>query len=563
MPEDRLAERLAQARRLASEARLDRLEEALAGLRADAVTDGGVPADLEIELAVIRASALLNLERPTEAWDGLQAVHDRLDEASLAAQARFHSMSGGAAHWFGDADAAIEETVLALAVLADAPPSVERAMATASCGLTLAYCRLFPLAAEVLGQALEVGAQVGMPLARLHAQAQYVQLTWGMSLDHLGLDDQRDRCWEAVGRHHEAALAAPDGLPDMMRALSCAERSLLAGRLGDAATAREKLQEAAAVPVQAESPSLLRLLAHAEGAALFAEGRYDEARRVLLRLWESISGPVPARTDDVPLLLARVDEAAGRTADALHWYRVVYGRYGRTQQESWQARETAARLRVEQEALLRRSRELEADTLTDPLTGLPNRRAFDAELATLVPAVQAAASRELEADTLTDPLTGLPNRRAFDAELATLVPAVQAAGEPLSLAVLDVDRFKVINDGHGHPVGDEVLRVIGRILRERCEECGRSARYGGDEFVVCLPAPLDRARATVAAVVASVAGHGWSAVSPGLRVTIGWGIAELAPDDTPTSLFAAADRELLAAKRGRRHLTPVPAVVDL
>ena len=52
---------------------------------------------------------------------------------------------------------------------------------------------------------------------------------------------------------------------------------------------------------------------------------------------------------------------------------------------------------------------------------------------------------------------------------------------------------------------------------------------------------------------------------PGLiqRGTIGWGIAELGPSDTPTSLFAAADRELLAAKRGRRHLTPVPAVVDL
>jgi PleD family two-component response regulator len=48
-----------------------------------------------------------------------------------------------------------------------------------------------------------------------------------------------------------------------------------------------------------------------------------------------------------------------------------------------------------------------------------------------------------------------------------------------------------------------------------------------------------------------------------LRVTVGWGIAELGPDDTPTSLFAAADRELLAAKRGRRHLEPVPAVADL
>ncbi|HEV7657400.1 MAG TPA: GGDEF domain-containing protein [Mycobacteriales bacterium] len=526
MPEDRLAERLAQARRLASEARLDRLDQALAGLRADAVTDGGVPADLEIEFAVIRSAALLNLERPAEAWDVLQGVLGRLDEATPTMQARLHAMSGGAAYWFGDHDTAIDETVLALAVLADVPPSTERAMATASCGLNLAYCRLFPLAAEVLGQALDVAAAVSMPSGRLHAQAQYVQLTWGMSLDHLGLAEDRDRCWEAVVRHHALAVA-DGGLPDMMLALSHAERALLAGRLGDAATARDGLRRAEAVPVGARSPSLVRLLAHAEGAALFAEGRLDDARRTLLRLWDSVrERTVPVRTDDVPLLLARVDEAAGRPADALRWYRVVYGRYGRTQQESWQARETAARLKVEQEALLRRSRELEADTLTDPLTGLPNRR-------------------------------------ALDAELATLIPAVQAAGEPFALAVLDVDRFKWINDEHGHPIGDEVLRIIGRVLRERCEECDRFARYGGDEFVLCVPAPLDQARAAIAAVVAVVAGQDWSEISPRLRVTIGWGIAALGPDDTATSLFEAADRELLAAKRGRRHLEPVPAAADL
>jgi diguanylate cyclase (GGDEF)-like protein len=525
MPDDRLAGRLAQARRLASEGKLDRLDEALAGLRADAVTEGGLPADLEIELAVMRASALTNLERPLEGWDALQAVQGRLAEAGPAEQARFHAVSGTAAYWFGDHDTAIDETVLALAVLSGTEPTPERALATAACGLNFAYTRLFPLAAEVLGRALELAAELGLPAGRFHNQAQYVQLTWGMSLDHLGLAAERDERFAAVVRHHAAAVADPE-LPDAMRALSHAERALLAGRLGDAATAREGLRAAAAVPIEVPFPSLRRLLAHAEGAALAAEGRLDEAGRVLGALWESVSDrPVHPRTDDVPLLLARVAEAAGRTADALHWYRVVYGRYGRTQQESWQARETAARLRVEQEALLRRSRELEADTLTDPLTGLPNRR-------------------------------------ALDAELAVLLPELQAAGEPLSLAVLDVDRFKRINDGHGHPVGDEVLRTIGRVLRERCEDCDRFARYGGDEFVLCLPAPLDSARAEVAAVVAAVAGQPWSEVAPGLRVTIGWGIAELGPEDTPTSLFAAADRELLAGKRGRRHLAPVPALPD-
>jgi hypothetical protein len=122
MAEARLADRLALARRLASEGKLDRLDEALAGLRADAVTDGGVPADLEVELAVIRSAALLNLERPAEAWDGLQGVQGRLTAAGPAAQARFHAASGTAAYWFGDHDTAIDETVLALAVLGERRP---------------------------------------------------------------------------------------------------------------------------------------------------------------------------------------------------------------------------------------------------------------------------------------------------------------------------------------------------------------------------------------------------------------------------------------------------------
>ena len=308
-----------------------------------------------------------------------------------------------------------------------------------------------------------------------------------------------------------------------MLALSCAERALLAGRLGDAVTAREFLDRARAVGAETRSPSLRRLLAHAEGAALLAEGRLPEARQVLLELWESVQHrPVPARTEDVPLLLARLEEAAGRLPEALRWYREVYARYGRTQQESWQSRETAARLRVEQEALVRRSRELEADSLTDPLTGLPNRR-------------------------------------AFDADFAGLVPAAQAVGSPLTLVVLDVDRFKRINDEHGHPTGDDVLRAVGRIVRERCADGCTCARYGGDEFVLNLPVPAEEAGELVADIVAAVAEHEWSALAPGLRVTVSCGSAELGPADTATTVFYSADQALLAAKRAVRHPEPVSA----
>jgi len=525
MPDDRLAERLAQARRLASEARIDRLEEVLAGLRADAVTDGGVPADLDIELAVLRATGRVNLDRATEAWDALQGVQGRLGEASTTAQGRFHAISALVAKAFDDDDTAIDEVVLALSVLDGQPATAERALALASCGLTLTYTRLFPLAAEVLDAALATAEQVGMPTGRFHVQAQYAHLTWGMSLDHLGLAEECRRRWAAVERHHELAQADPATVPDVMLALSSGERALLAARLGDAMTARKHLSAARATGGERRSPSLRRLLAHAEGATLSAEGRYAEAREVLLGLWESVGhSAVPARTEDVPLLLARLAEADGRPEEALRWYRELYSRYGRTQQETWTSRETAARLRVEQEALVRRSRELEADARTDPLSGLPNRR-------------------------------------AFDADFAQLVPAAQAVGTPLTLAILDVDRFKRINDQYGHPTGDEVLRRVGRLVREQSRDGDRYARYGGDEFVLCVAAASASATAVVDRVKAAIAEHPWSELADGLRVTVSCGSAELGPVDTATTVFYNADQELLAAKRARPAEDPVPAAV--
>jgi diguanylate cyclase (GGDEF)-like protein len=526
MAEDSLARRLAYARTLASEARLDRLDELLVGVRADAVTAGGIPADLEIEVAVLRAMGRLNVERATEAWDLLQTVQSRLGDASPVGRGRFHAAAGLTAYWFADEDSAIDETVFALAEMAGEPPSEERALALAASALTLAYTRLFPLAAEVITDALAVAQAVGMPAARFHAQAAYVSLTWGLSLDHLGLPDRCALRWAEVERHHALASADPAAIPDAMLALSHAEWALLLARLGHPGTARYYLDQARAARGEPRAASLRRVLAHAEGATLAAEGRLTEARDVLLELWESVRhGQVPARTEDVPLLLARVGEAAGRPAEALRWYREVYIRYGRTQQEAWLSRETAARLRVEQEALVRRAGELEEDALTDPLTGVPNRR-------------------------------------WFDGELARLVGVARAVGSPLTLAVLDVDRFKRINDRHGHPTGDEVLRVVGRIVRERCAEGDRFARYGGDEFVLCLAAGAEEAETVVGVVAGAVAAFPWETVAPDLRVTISAGLGELSPADTATSLFFAADQRLLAAKRSRppdgRLSTTVP-----
>ena len=83
-------------------------------------------------------------------------------------------------------------------------------------------------------------------------------------------------------------------------------------------------------------------------------------------------------------------------------------------------------------------------------------------------------------DARSDPLTGLPNRRAFAEAFAALPPGASAA-----VAICDVDRFKAVNDMFGHAIGDRVLRAVGKTIADECEDCV-TARYGGEEFVILL-----------------------------------------------------------------------------
>jgi two-component system, cell cycle response regulator len=107
-------------------------------------------------------------------------------------------------------------------------------------------------------------------------------------------------------------------------------------------------------------------------------------------------------------------------------------------------------------------------------------------------------NRELEKRATTDELTGLPNRRAFDAGLVTELERGRRLGKPVALLMIDVDHFKKFNDTWGHQAGDAVLRQIGGQLAANARSCDLAARYGGEEFAVILP-HTDGAGAFVAA----------------------------------------------------------------
>lgn len=161
---------------------------------------------------------------------------------------------------------------------------------------------------------------------------------------------------------------------------------------------------------------------------------------------------------------------------------------------------------------------------------------------------QRARAQSLEADARRDPLTGLGNRRAVEQRLAALLHDAAAAGQPVALAMLDLDRFKQINDRHGHLVGDRVLVVTAQLLRECVRHGDLVARIGGEEFLAVLPdADAARAREICERIRQRIAGHDWAALAPGLAVTLSAGLAGTPPYDE-TALTARADAALYRAK---------------
>ena len=154
---------------------------------------------------------------------------------------------------------------------------------------------------------------------------------------------------------------------------------------------------------------------------------------------------------------------------------------------------------------------------------------------------------------LLDPLTGLPNRRAFDARLGEEVARAERTGRPLSLVLLDLDHFKRINDRHGHPAGDAVLVEAGRRLSSAARPGDVLARVGGEEFAWLLPEALpEEAVAAADRARAALSGRGFPR---GLRVTASAGVCDLAAAGGGEPLYRLADEALYSAKAYGRDMT--------
>jgi diguanylate cyclase len=166
-------------------------------------------------------------------------------------------------------------------------------------------------------------------------------------------------------------------------------------------------------------------------------------------------------------------------------------------------------------------------------------------------------------EALTDGLTGLSNRKAFDSELRRISEEAVSMGQPFTLMMLDIDHFKSFNDNYGHLVGDQVLRLVARTLTDGVKGRDIAARYGGEEFAIILPETNLQAGVVVGnALRKAVATKDVINRATGeklARITMSVGVAEYAPGEEVNDLIERADAALYTAKHnGRNQVAAAP-----
>jgi diguanylate cyclase (GGDEF)-like protein len=168
--------------------------------------------------------------------------------------------------------------------------------------------------------------------------------------------------------------------------------------------------------------------------------------------------------------------------------------------------------------------------------------------------IDEAYQRQMLDAARMDPLIGVLNRRGFDERLEAESAAALRHGGPLSLLVIDIDHFKSINDSHGHPAGDALLKaVVGALAKELRRE-DTLARYGGDELVVILRNTNSRGAAQLAERLRQqIADSSYPVERATLHTTISVGVAELEAGGTADQLLEAADAALYRAKEAGRN----------
>jgi diguanylate cyclase (GGDEF)-like protein len=289
-------------------------------------------------------------------------------------------------------------------------------------------------------------------------------------------------------------------------------------------------------------------------------GHHAEAERLLHPVLEEPAGPLVNDGDALAVCLLTLTEsrrlrgALDEAQASLDWCRTVAGERGLSQ---------AAALVMREQADLHAARGEYRDAYEE-LTRFQIASAAlqDAEReirAGVVHAIYEIEEAHLARDRYRelawrDPLTGLHNRRLVDDELPALIGMAAQTGLPFSVALLDLDHFKQINDTCSHDTGDAVLRQVAALIVGSAPATASVVRLGGEEFLVILPECDSRSAVTRAERIRrSIAEHGWETLTRTLPVTVSIGVTTCRARTTPSAIMSLADQHMYAAKQAGRN----------
>lgn len=293
--------------------------------------------------------------------------------------------------------------------------------------------------------------------------------------------------------------------------------------LGEAAAATKMLDEAMAIAVSQGFEALIHRMTCTQGELQLQQGQAQSA-------WACLTGVLAQIKADQPVTRLRVHHALWRCAASLE-------------------RPTDALKHLQEYLALERQR---AVTQLKTKSELFITRMEAEQLHEEAQAHRARAAA-LEVDVRHDPLTGLGNRRELEALWPVLVQQSRATGSPMSVAMMDLDHFKQVNDSHGHAVGDQVLEVLASVMRSHTRGSDLAIRMGGEEFMLVLPdTAAERATEVCERLRLRVASHDWGSVAAGLQVTLSIGLSSSPPVD-PKTLALRADEALYRAKAAGRN----------
>lgn len=468
----------------------------------------------------------LSLVSSQRAAQHFQLCGDVLGEAGALATQSYAAIS------LGHNEEAVEAAMLAVRLTERLPPSEQLASAHNNLGIAYFWSKDFQRASASFESAMRVveavehdglTTQVLLNIAAAETASAFHARYEDESLPSMDrLSSALTRLDRQIARGN--AFKFSDGLQVTGKALHCYFAAMRSCWTGDTETAKSLVKQAYWWKSKYGVKTWLDVLASWCSAEIsWAEHRLDSAVHLAQ---ETVDLAVQIEHEQLGtigrLLLCQLYQAQGDQVSA--------------------QREMKALRRREDENRIEglRSRALAVSWHVDMRQNAHNLRAME------------IGARNLERLSNEDGLTGLANRRLFERRARDLLAAENVEARPLCIVLIDVDKFKTVNDTHSHAVGDTVLKTIADILKSNVRDCDVAARLAGDEFVLALAnLELSEAEQVCQRVCESVRNFPWSEVATDLSVTLSAGLSQASKGEAFEELLHRSDMEMYSSKRSK------------